>query len=151
MLVSASILGLTEETLKIAQAFKSKQGYGIDFRIQCIQVEDTKNYPTLITHRKYQVVGRETEDWIAALKDDSYEIDHMMIPISDDINWLKESDGHDTIIISKTLPEWKDAIDYLKTKGHWVLDLETLPVETAITTILSELEVRRKRGNGSQV
>ena len=151
MFVSASIIGLNEKTTQLASELKSHEGYGIDFRIQCIQVESIKAHSELVAYRMYQVVGREAPEIMAALKDNTYEIDHMMIPIGDDVEWLKESDGHDTIILSEVPAGWESAVEHLKAKGYWFIDLSSTTVEDATKDILGELEVRRKRGNGSSV
>lgn len=147
MFVSASIIGLNEKTIKLASELKAREGYGIDFRIQCIQVENIKAHSELVAYRMYQVVGRKAPEIMAALKDDTYEIDHMMIPIGDDVEWLKESDGHDTIILSEVPVGWESAVEHLKAKGYWFIDLSSVDIEKAAKAILDQVAIRKDRNN----
>lgn len=143
MFVSITILGLTAESLKLVEGLKEIDGFGLDFRVQAIQVLRLADYPELVTYRFTEIVGRELEEWSPVLKDSTYEVDHLMVRVSDDLPWLIGSDGHDTIVIAERPAEWDDVINELESRDYWIIDLKETGVERSVREIQVKLNARR--------
>ena len=111
MLISIALLGFGDVGKKVYEKLKLDSGFGIDFRVHIVQVRDvTKHNPAIINSDGWMVVNDEnSEDQIKR------------VTIGDDVEWLLQSEGHDTVIdCTSYSEESKDLVMALLRRGYWL-------------------------------
>jgi hypothetical protein len=109
MLISIALLGFGEVGKRVYEKLKRDDGFGIDFRVHVVQVTDvTKHNPATINSNGWMVVNDEnSEDQIKR------------VTIGDDLEWLLQSEGHDTVIdCTSYSEESKDLVMALLRRGY---------------------------------
>jgi hypothetical protein len=111
MLISIALLGFGDVGKKVYEKLKRDEGFGIDFRVHLVQVRDVSKYnPVVINSNGWMVVNDEnSSDPIKR------------VTIGDDLEWLLQSDGHDTVIdCTSYSEESKDLVMALLRRGYWL-------------------------------
>jgi hypothetical protein len=110
MFISIALLGFGHVGKEVYKRLREIPGYMEDFRIHVIQVPNLDNYPVA-----------NDKDWYNWLDDDTFGTDKQ-VSIGDDVEWLVNSEGHDTIVDCMSYNEnSKNLIFNLATKRHWIL------------------------------
>ena len=110
MFISIALLGFGHVGKEVYKRLREIPGYMEDFRIHVIQVPNLDNYPVA-----------KDKDWYNWLDDDTFGTDKQ-VSIGDDVEWLVESEGHDTIVDCMSYNESsKKLIFDLASKPHWIL------------------------------
>jgi hypothetical protein len=109
MRISIALLGYGAVGKEVHRKLKDIDGYGVDFQIHIIQVTDLAKHQVDKTENYWNVVGDGT---IGTIKQTT---------IGDDAPWLRESDGHDTIIDCTSYnEESKQLVFDLLKRGLWL-------------------------------
>lgn len=110
MLISAAILGYGAVGKAVVKRLQALEGYGEDFRIHTIYVPDMSRYPEM----------QQNDDFQWKLKDEWWGTENPTA-VGDDLEWLIQSDGHDTVIdCAPYTDESRDLIYKLISKGYWL-------------------------------
>jgi homoserine dehydrogenase len=111
MLISIALLGFGAVGKEVYKKLKLVDGFGEDFRIHIVQVQDVSNYnPVIINSKGWMVID-----------DENSEDEGKRVTIGDDLEWLVESDGHDTVIDCTPYSEKsKDLVLTLLKRGYWL-------------------------------
>ncbi len=111
MLISIALLGFGDVGKQVYEKLKRDDGFGVDFRVHIVQVSDvSKHNPAVINSNGWMVVNDEnSSDPIKR------------VTIGDDLEWLLQSDGHDTVIdCTSYSEESKDLVMALLRRGYWL-------------------------------
>ena len=111
MLISIALLGFGEVGKRVYEKLKRDDGFGIDFRVHVVQVRDVaKHKPAIINSNGWMVIDDENS------KDPIRRV-----TIGDDLEWLLQSEGHDTVIdCTSYSEESKDLVVALLRRGYWL-------------------------------
>jgi hypothetical protein len=111
MLLSIALLGFGDVGRQVYNKLKRDPGFGIDFRVHIVQVQDVA---------KYNPVVINSEGWMVVNDEDSSD-PVKRVTIGDDLEWLIESDGHDTVVDCTSYSEQsKDLVMALLRRGYWL-------------------------------
>jgi hypothetical protein len=109
MMISIALLGYGAVGKEVHRQLKDIAGYGVDFQIHIIQVTNLANHQVDRTENYWHVIGDGT---IGTIKQTT---------IGDDAPWLRESDGHDTIVdCTSYSEESKQLVFDLLKRGLWL-------------------------------
>jgi hypothetical protein len=109
MLISIALLGYGAVGKAVHRKLKDIPGYGVDFRIHVIQVTNVSKHK----------VDRTPENWLVVA--DGTLGTAEQTTIGDDTEWLKGSEGHDTVIdCTSYSEESKELVLALLRRGYWL-------------------------------
>ena len=111
MLISIALLGFGEVGKKVYEKLKRDDGFGVDFRVHVVQVRDLAKYkPAIINSNGWMVID-----------DENAKDPIKRVTIGDDLEWLLQSEGHDTVIdCTSYSEESKDLVMALLRRGYWL-------------------------------
>lgn len=109
MLVSLCILGFGAVGKEVYKQLKEVPGFNVDWRIHLFYVPDMSKYPEAKKNSISQT----------KIYDETFETE-LETTIGDDMEWLLNSDGHDTIVDCTPYSDSsKDLILGLLNRGYW--------------------------------